>query len=78
AAAAWREPRVWGAALVGGVAAVVAVAGVARPELAPGWAVVAHLVVGLPPLAAVRVSALPEAVRRGSVGAGAVVGALGA
>ncbi|MEC4572720.1 SCO7613 C-terminal domain-containing membrane protein [Streptomyces virginiae] len=78
AAAAWREPRVWGAALVGGVAAVVAVAGVARPELAPGWAVVAHLVVGLPLLAAVRVSALPEAVRRGAVGAGAVVGALGA
>ncbi|MGJ0156137.1 SCO7613 C-terminal domain-containing membrane protein [Streptomyces sp. CH8.1] len=78
AAAAWRVPRVWGAALVGGVAAVVAVAGVARPELAPGWAVVAHLVVGLPLLAAVRVSALPEAVRRGSVGAGAVVGALGA
>ncbi|MET9837804.1 hypothetical protein ABZZ01_08415 [Streptomyces virginiae] len=77
-AAAWREPRVWGAALVGGVAAVVAVAGVARPELAPGWAVVAHLLVGLPLLAAVRVPALPEAVRRGAVGAGAVVGALGA
>ncbi|MEU4355232.1 SCO7613 C-terminal domain-containing membrane protein [Streptomyces virginiae] len=78
AAAAWREPRVWGAALVGGVAAVVAVAGVARPELAPGWAVVAHLLVGLPLLAAVRVPALPEAVRRGAVAAGAVVGALGA
>ncbi|MDX6765060.1 hypothetical protein SIN09_38180, partial [Streptomyces sp. F8] len=56
----------------------VAVAGVARPELEAGWAVVAHLLVGLPLLAAVRVPALPEAVRRGSVLAGAVVGALGA
>ncbi|MFJ6779942.1 SCO7613 C-terminal domain-containing membrane protein [Streptomyces yangpuensis] len=78
AAAAWRAPRAWAAALVGAVAAVVAVAGVARPELEPGWAVVAHLLVGLPLLAAVRVPALPEAVRRGSVLAGAVVGGLGA
>ncbi|MFD9081382.1 SCO7613 C-terminal domain-containing membrane protein [Streptomyces erythrochromogenes] len=77
-AAAWREPRAWVAALVGAVAAVVAVGGVARPELEPGWAVVAHLLVGLPLLAAVRVPALPEAVRRGAVVAGAVVGALGA
>ncbi|WP_060178523.1 SCO7613 C-terminal domain-containing membrane protein [Streptomyces sp. IMTB 1903] len=77
-AAAWREPRAWAGALVGAVAAVVAVAGVARPELEAGWAVVAHLLVGLPLLAAVRVPALPEAVRRGSVLAGAVVGALGA
>ncbi|WP_030770596.1 SCO7613 C-terminal domain-containing membrane protein [Streptomyces sp. NRRL F-2664] len=77
-AAAWREPRVWGAALVGAVAAVVAVAGVARPELAPGWALVAHLLVGLPLLAAVRVPALPESVRRGAAWAGAVVGAFGA
>ncbi|MFE7099795.1 SCO7613 C-terminal domain-containing membrane protein [Streptomyces erythrochromogenes] len=77
-AAAWREPRAWAAALVGAVAAVVAVGGVARPELEPGWAVVAHLLVGLPLLAAVRVPALPEAVRRGAVVAGAVVGALGA
>ncbi|MFB7170867.1 SCO7613 C-terminal domain-containing membrane protein [Streptomyces sp. NPDC056254] len=77
-AAAWREPRVWPAALVGGVAAVAAVAGVARPELAAGWAVVAHLLVGLPLLAAVRVPALPRAVRRGVAGAGVVVGALGA
>ncbi|THA82523.1 hypothetical protein [Streptomyces sp. A0592] len=77
-AAAWREPRAWAAALVGGVAAVVAVGGVARPELEPGWAVVAHLVAGLPLLAAVRVPALPEAVRRGAVLAGAVVGSLGA
>ncbi|MFG2336722.1 SCO7613 C-terminal domain-containing membrane protein [Streptomyces yangpuensis] len=77
-AAARREPRAWAAALVGAVAAVVAVAGVARPELEPGWAVVAHLLVGLPLLAAVRVPALPEAVRRGSVLAGATVGCLGA
>ncbi|MFE1901368.1 SCO7613 C-terminal domain-containing membrane protein [Streptomyces yangpuensis] len=75
-AAARREPRAWPAAMVGAVAAVVAVAGVARPELEPGWAVVAHLLVGLPLLAAVRVPALPEAVRRGSVLAGATVGAL--
>lgn len=77
-AAAWREPRAWAAALVGAVAAVAAVGGVARPELEPGWAVVAHLLVGLPLLAAVRVPVLPEAVRRGAVLAGAVVGALGA
>lgn len=77
-AAAWREPRARAAAPVGAVAAVVAVAGVARPELEPGWAVVAHLLVGLPLLAALRVPALPEAVRRGAVLAGAVVGALGA
>ncbi|WP_405446543.1 SCO7613 C-terminal domain-containing membrane protein [Streptomyces erythrochromogenes] len=77
-AAAWREPRAWAAALAGSLAAVVAVGGVARPGLEPGWAVVAHLVVGLPLLAAVRVPALPEAVRRGAVLAGAVVGSLGA
>ncbi|MEU6296975.1 SCO7613 C-terminal domain-containing membrane protein [Streptomyces erythrochromogenes] len=77
-AAAWREPRAWAAALVGAVAAVVAVGGVVRPELEPGWAVVAHLLVGLPLLVAVRVPALPEAVRRGSVLAGVVVGSLGA
>ncbi|MFE7187044.1 SCO7613 C-terminal domain-containing membrane protein [Streptomyces erythrochromogenes] len=77
-AAAWREPRAWAAALVGALAAVVALGGVARPGLEPGWAVVAHLLVGLPLLAAVRVRALPEAVRRGAVLAGVVVGALGA
>ncbi|MFF9981402.1 SCO7613 C-terminal domain-containing membrane protein [Streptomyces erythrochromogenes] len=77
-AAAWREPRAWAAALVGALAAVVAVGGVVRPELEPGWAVVAHLLVGLPLLAAVRVPALPEAVRRGAVLAGVVVGSLGA
>ncbi|MGW9072781.1 SCO7613 C-terminal domain-containing membrane protein [Streptomyces yangpuensis] len=77
-AAAWREPRARAAAPVGALAAVVAVAGVARPELEPGWALVAHLLVGLPLLVALRVPALPEAVRRGSVVAGVVVGALGA
>ncbi|MGW6981976.1 SCO7613 C-terminal domain-containing membrane protein [Streptomyces sp. NPDC054932] len=78
AAAARREPRAWVAALVGALAAVVALGGVARPELEPGWAVVAHLLVGLPLLAAVRVPALPAGVRRGSAWAGAAVGALGA
>ncbi|MGW0749421.1 SCO7613 C-terminal domain-containing membrane protein [Streptomyces sp. NPDC002587] len=77
-AAAWREPRALAAALVGALAAVVALGGVARPSLEPAWEVVAHLVVALPMLAAVRVRALPAAVRRGLVGAGALVAALAA
>ncbi|MEU6213542.1 hypothetical protein ABZ891_27070 [Streptomyces sp. NPDC047023] len=80
---AWREPRAWGAAVAGAVAAVVAVGGVARPELTgsvreAAWTVVVHLLVGLPLLAAVRVSALPRGVRRGLAGGGALVGAAGA
>ncbi|WP_405959110.1 hypothetical protein OG239_11930 [Streptomyces sp. NBC_00868] len=77
-AAAWREPRALAAALVGGLAVVVALGGVARPSLDPAWAVVAHLLVALPLLAAVRVHALPAAVRRGLARAGAVVAALAA
>ncbi|MFG2982442.1 SCO7613 C-terminal domain-containing membrane protein [Streptomyces sp. NPDC048258] len=77
-AAAWREPRAWAAALAGGLAAVVALGGVARPSLDPAWAVVAHLLVALPLLAAVRVRVLPAAVRRGAAWAGAVVVALAA
>ncbi|WKV75008.1 hypothetical protein AW27_027920 [Streptomyces sp. PCS3-D2] len=77
-AAAWREPRAGAAAAAGALAAVVAAGGLARPELAAGWTGVAHLLVGLPLLAAMRVSALPQAVRRGWVLAGVVVGALGA
>ncbi|MGT2527480.1 hypothetical protein ACU4GG_10015 [Streptomyces nojiriensis] len=34
-AASWREPRAWAAALVGGLAAVAALGGVARPGLSP-------------------------------------------
>ncbi|MEV7524825.1 hypothetical protein [Streptomyces sp. NPDC091371] len=75
-AAAWREPRAWAAALAGGLLAVLAVGGLPRPELALSWAVVVHLLVALPLLAAVRVHALPAHVRRGLGWAGAVVGAL--
>lgn len=77
-AAAWREPRASAAALVGALAAVVALGGVARPSLDPAWAVVVHLLLGLPLLAAVRAQALPGAVRRGLARAGAVVVALAA
>ncbi|MFD9409641.1 SCO7613 C-terminal domain-containing membrane protein [Streptomyces sp. NPDC059989] len=77
-AAARREPRAWAAALAGGLAAVVAVGGVARQGLDPAWTVVVHLLVALPLLAAVRVPALPAPVRRGLAWAGAVVAALAA
>ncbi|MGR4884364.1 SCO7613 C-terminal domain-containing membrane protein [Streptomyces sp. LARHCF249] len=77
-AAAWREPRAWPAASAGGLAAVVALGGVARPGLAPAWAVAAHLLAALPLLAVVRVHAVPEPVRRGLAGAGAVTAALAA
>ncbi|MEU9146983.1 hypothetical protein [Streptomyces sp. NPDC048349] len=82
-AAAWREPRAWAAALAGGVAAVVALGGVARPALTGllsggAWVVAAHLVVALPLLAVVRVRAVPEPVRRGLALAGSAVAALAA
>lgn len=77
-AAAWREPRAWSAALAGGLAAVAALGGLARPGLDPAWAVVAYLLVALPLLAAVRVPGLPASVRRGLAWAGAVVTALAA
>ncbi|UUU42908.1 SCO7613 C-terminal domain-containing membrane protein [Streptomyces sp. NBC_00162] len=77
-AAAWREPRAWLAAPAGGLAAVVALGGVARPELAPAWAVTAHLLVALPLLAVLRIQGVPAAVRRGLAGAGAMVAVLAA
>ncbi|MFG2877282.1 SCO7613 C-terminal domain-containing membrane protein [Streptomyces sp. NPDC048337] len=76
--AARREPRAWAAALAGGLAAVVALGGVARQGLDPAWTVVVHLLVALPLLAVVRVHALPAPVRRGLAWAGAVVTALAA
>ncbi|MFD3540763.1 SCO7613 C-terminal domain-containing membrane protein [Streptomyces sp. NPDC058662] len=77
-AAAWREPRASAAAVAAGTAWVVALGGVARPALDPGWAVVAHLLAALPLLAAVRVPALPAQVRRGLALAGAAVAGLAA
>ncbi|MFJ4780991.1 SCO7613 C-terminal domain-containing membrane protein [Streptomyces sp. NPDC088762] len=76
--AARREPRVWAAATAGGLAAVVALGGVARQGLDPAWTVVVHLLVALPLLAVVRVRALSAPVRRGLAGAGAAVAALAA
>ncbi|MFK0254724.1 SCO7613 C-terminal domain-containing membrane protein [Streptomyces sp. NPDC090445] len=74
-AVAWRVPAASGAALAGGLAAVAALAGPARPELAPGWPVVLCLLLALPLLGAAAVAALPGAVRRGLGGAGAAVAA---
>ncbi|MEV6952105.1 hypothetical protein [Streptomyces sp. NPDC051183] len=70
-AVAWRIPGAWPAATAGGLAAVAALGGLARPALDTGWTVVAHLLVALAVLGAVRASALPEAVRRGLARAGA-------
>ncbi|MFE3288699.1 SCO7613 C-terminal domain-containing membrane protein, partial [Streptomyces sp. NPDC059233] len=75
---AWREPRARAAALVGGLAAVAALGGAARPELSPAWAVVAYLPAALALSATVRVHALPAAVRHGLARAGAGVAALAA
>ncbi|MFG2230205.1 SCO7613 C-terminal domain-containing membrane protein [Streptomyces sp. NPDC048723] len=77
-AAAWREPRASAAALTGALAAVAGLGGVARPDLDPAWTVLVHLLLALPLLAAVRVPALPAAVRRGSARAGAAVASLAA
>ncbi|MFE3792071.1 SCO7613 C-terminal domain-containing membrane protein [Streptomyces goshikiensis] len=77
-AAAWRIPGAWPAATAGGLAAVAALGGTARPEVAPGWAVVTHLALALPLLAAVRVTALPEPVRLGLARAGAGIAGLAA
>ncbi|WP_031143648.1 SCO7613 C-terminal domain-containing membrane protein [Streptomyces xanthophaeus] len=77
-AVAWLRPRAWSAALAGGLAAVTALGGAVRPELDPGWTVVAHLLVALPLLAAVRAPGLPGQVRRGLCLAGALVTALAA
>ncbi|MFG2991893.1 SCO7613 C-terminal domain-containing membrane protein [Streptomyces sp. NPDC048257] len=77
-AVAWREPRASAAALVAALAAVAGLGGVARPGLEPAWTVVVHLLLALPLLAAVRVPALPAAVRRGLARGGAAVVALAA
>ncbi|MFD7625801.1 SCO7613 C-terminal domain-containing membrane protein [Streptomyces sp. NPDC059851] len=74
-AVAWRVPAASGAALAGGLAAVAALAGPVRPDLAAGWPVVVCLLLALPLLGAAAVAALPGAVRRGLGGAGAVVAA---
>ncbi|MFD0269492.1 SCO7613 C-terminal domain-containing membrane protein [Streptomyces sp. NPDC127106] len=74
-AVAWRVPAASGAALAGGLAAVAALAGPVRPELAAGWPVVVCLLLALPLLGAAAGAALPGAVRRGLGGAGVVVAA---
>ncbi|MEU2389951.1 hypothetical protein [Streptomyces sp. NPDC007369] len=74
-AVAWRVPAASGAALAGGLAAVAALAGPVRPELAAGWPVVVCLLLALPLLGAAASAALPGAVRRGLGRAGAVVAA---
>lgn len=76
-AVAWRSARMPVAfATAGGLAAVAALGGLAAPELRPPWAAVGYLVVALPLLGALRVSALPEPVRRGLALAGAGVAVL--
>ncbi|MDD9376838.1 hypothetical protein M8Z33_09160 [Streptomyces sp. ZAF1911] len=74
---AWRASGMRAAfAAVSALAAVAALGGLVRPELSPPWAAVAYLVVALPLLGALRVSALPEPVRRGLALAGAGVAVL--
>ncbi|WP_407840007.1 SCO7613 C-terminal domain-containing membrane protein [Streptomyces sp. DSM 116496] len=74
---AWRASGMRAAfAAAGALAAVAALGGLLRPELSPPWAAVAYLVVALPLLGALRVSALPEPVRRGLALAGAGVAVL--
>lgn len=76
-AVAWRTSRTAVAfAAAGGLAAVAALGGLAAPELRPPWAAVGYLVVALPLLGALLVSALPEPVRRGLALAGAGVAVL--
>ncbi|MCJ0870509.1 SCO7613 C-terminal domain-containing membrane protein [Streptomyces sp. AP-93] len=76
-AVAWRTSLMPVAfAVAGALAAVAAVGGLAAPELRPPWAAVGYLVVALPLLGTLRVSALPEPVRRGLALAGAGVAVL--
>ncbi|MGW6838400.1 SCO7613 C-terminal domain-containing membrane protein [Streptomyces sp. NPDC054949] len=71
-AVAWRVPRASAAALAGGLAAVVAVAGPLSPRWDTGWAVPTHLApaLALTLPAAVGVAWVPAAVRRGLARAG--------
>ncbi|MFE9563758.1 SCO7613 C-terminal domain-containing membrane protein [Streptomyces sp. NPDC006487] len=74
---AWRSARMPVAfSVTGALAAVAALGGLAAPELRPPWGAVGYLVVALPLLGALRVSALPEPVRRGLALAGAGVAVL--
>ncbi|MFD6890011.1 SCO7613 C-terminal domain-containing membrane protein [Streptomyces sp. NPDC059957] len=76
-AVAWRTSRMAVAfATAGALAVVAALGGLAAPELRPPWAAVGYLVVALALLGALRVSALPEPVRRGLALAGAGVAVL--
>ncbi|MFZ3496394.1 SCO7613 C-terminal domain-containing membrane protein [Streptomyces sp. 5.8] len=78
-AVAWRTSRAAVAfATAGALALVAALGGLAAPELRPPWAAVGYLVVALALLGALRVSALPEPVRRGLALAGAGVALLAA
>lgn len=73
-AVAWRAPGLRAAfAAAGAFAAVAALGGPFRPELSPSWAAVVYLALALPLLGALRVSALPEPVRRGLALTGAGV-----
>ncbi|MCX4777213.1 SCO7613 C-terminal domain-containing membrane protein [Streptomyces sp. NBC_01264] len=76
-AVAWRASALRTAfAAAGAFAAVAALGGLVRPELSPSGAAVVYLAVALPLLGALRVSALPEPVRRGLALCGAGVAVL--
>ncbi|MFZ3469144.1 SCO7613 C-terminal domain-containing membrane protein [Streptomyces sp. 4.24] len=76
-AVAWRAARAGAVfAAAGALAAVAAVGGPLTRELRPSWAAVVYLVLALALLGALRVPALPGAVRRGLAWAGAGVAAL--
>ncbi|WP_435850637.1 SCO7613 C-terminal domain-containing membrane protein [Streptomyces olindensis] len=77
--AAWRVPGVrhaLGLAIASGLLTVAALGGVVRSGVPSEWAVPAHLVFGVALLAAVWVSRLPDAVRRGLLWASGAVQAL--
>ncbi|MCF0081305.1 SCO7613 C-terminal domain-containing membrane protein [Streptomyces lomondensis] len=77
--AAWRVPgarHALGLAIASGLLTVGALGGVVRSGMPSEWAVPAHLALGIALLTAVRVSRLPEAVRRGLAWASGVVQAL--
>ncbi|MFF3428367.1 SCO7613 C-terminal domain-containing membrane protein [Streptomyces sp. NPDC002602] len=79
-AVAWRVPRASAAALAGGLAAVVAVAGPLSPRGDTGWAAPTHLAVALALTlpAVVGTASVPAAVRRGLARAGLGVAAVAA
>ncbi|MFR9798918.1 SCO7613 C-terminal domain-containing membrane protein [Streptomyces sp. MS06] len=78
-AAAWRagpEQHARALAVAGGLLAVAAVGGAARPRLPDAWVPLAPLAAGVALAAAPAVRRLPDAVRRGLAGASAAVQAL--